>query len=192
MNNKYERRMLDIRAADGDEMILEGYAVVFDQPAAHGGFTEVITRGALDMTDMRDVPLRYNHNDAWLAAASTRNGSLSLTVDEHGLLIRAALIDTQSNRDVYKCVSAGLIDKMSFAFTVADGGDSWRFDNGGAYREVRSIDKLYDVSIVDSPFYDSTSLYARSREVMENERRKIEQHRECETLKQKILLKGKV
>lgn len=194
MNNKCERRMLEVRASDGDndEMIIEGYAVVYEQAATHGDFTEIIHCGALDGADISDVPLRYNHNDAWLVAASTRNNSLSLIPDAHGLLIRATMLDTQSNRDIYKCIRAGLIDKMSFAFTVAPNGDEWSFEKNHAYREIRQIEKIYDVSIVDSPFYDGTSIYARRREIINNERRKIDRRRECEILKQKILLKGKV
>lgn len=120
----YERRLIEIRAVDSDEdkMTIEGYAITFDSPATHQygsrKFTETIKRGALDKTDMKDVPLRYNHNDNVMIMARTRNKSLRLIVDEKGLLIQADLIDTQSNRDLYKAIQEGLIDKMSFAFSV--------------------------------------------------------------------------
>ena len=60
---------------DNNEMIVEGYAVVFDSPATHG-FTEVIDRNAFNECDMRDVPLKYNHSDNFLILARTRNNSL--------------------------------------------------------------------------------------------------------------------
>ena len=179
MKNKYEQRLVEIRAVDSeDKMLIEGYAITYDQPATHQygqrKFTEVIRKGALDKTDIKDVPLRYNHNDTWLIMARTRNKSLQLIKDNIGLKIQAELLDTQSNRDIYKSIQEGLVDKMSFAFTVADGGDTWTFKDDESIREVNNIDKLYDVSVVDTPFYDSTSIYARSLELLENEEKRLD------------------
>lgn len=196
--NEFERRLIEIRAieSDDDKMLIEGYAITFDKPATHdyGGrkFTETIKKGALDKTDMKDVPLRYNHNDTWLIMARTRNKSLRLIVDDIGLKIEAELLDTQSNRDAYKAIQAKLIDKMSFAFRVADGGDTWTFGEKETVREVTDIAKLWDVSVVDTPFYDSTSIYTRSLELLESEEKRLESLREMEVLKQKIKLKGKM
>lgn len=191
-NENHERRLIEMRAVGTDgTMVVEGYAIIFDSPATHGRFTETITRGALDGADMKDVPLRYNHNDNVMIMARTRNKSLRLIVDEKGLLIQADLLDTQSNRDLYAAIQAGLIDKMSFAFTVADRGDSWNFGEKETTREVTKIAKLWDVSVVDTPFYDSTSVYARSLELLESEERRLDSLREREVIKQKIILKGK-
>ena len=70
----------------------------------------------------------------------------------------AELIDTQSNRDIYKSIKAGLIDKMSFAFTTRK--EEWNDETNT--RRVIDIDKLWDVSVVDIPFYDTSSVMARS------------------------------
>lgn len=189
-----ETRLIEMRAVDSEEgkMIIEGYAITYEQPATHeyGGykFTEVIKRGALDYTDMKDVPLRYNHNDTWCIMARTRNNSLQLVKDEKGLKIRADLIDTQSNRDIYKSIQEGLIDKMSFAFTVADKGDTWIYGDDETLREVTNIKKLYDVSVVDTPFYDTTSVYARSFELLENNLKQLES---LDLRKKKLKLKYK-
>ena len=156
-----ETRMLNVefRALDNDEnkMIVEGYAITFNSPATHWGMTEVINERALDNCDMSDVPLKYNHDDSHLIMARTRNGSLVLEKDSIGLKIRAELIDTQSNKDIYKSIKAGLLDKMSFAFTVKE--EQYDFDTDT--RTILNIDKLFDVSIVDTPYYDSTSVFAR-------------------------------
>jgi HK97 family phage prohead protease len=195
---EYERRLIEIRAVDNEEnkMLIEGYAITFDKPATHQygsrKFTEIIKKGALDKTDMKDVPMRYNHNDNVMIMARTRNKSLKLTVDEKGLKVEADLLDTQSNRDLYKAIKEGLIDKMSFAFNVADGGDTWTFGEKETTREVNNIAKLWDVSVVDTPFYDSTSVYTRSFELLESEERRLESLREVELLKEKIKLKGKM
>ena len=160
MKNK-EIRLLDVELRTPDEeddkMIVEGYAITFNSPATHG-YTEIISDKALDNTDMSDVPLKYNHEDSHLIMARTRNHSLELKKDEKGLFIRAELIDTQSNKDIYKSIKAGLIDKMSFAFTTR--GDEYDYDTDT--RTITDIEKLFDVSVVDMPFYDSTSVYARN------------------------------
>lgn len=193
--NKAERRLIEVRAVDNDEekMLVEGYAITFDSPATHEygsrKFTEIIKRGALDKADMKDVPLRYNHNDNVMIMARTRNKSLQLIKDDKGLKIQAELLDTQSNRDLYKAIQEGLIDKMSFAFTVADGGDTWTFGDSETYRDVTNIKKLWDVSVVDTPFYDSTSIYARSLELLDSEEKRLESLRELELEKLKFKIK---
>lgn len=172
-----EIRMLaeNFRALDSDEgkMIIEGYAVVFDSPATHG-FTEIIDRNAFNGCDMKDVPLKYNHDDSHLILARTRNNSLQLIVDDKGLKIRAELIDTTSNIDIYKSIQAGLLDKMSFAFTVAE--EDWDYSTDT--RTILAIDKLYDVSVVDVPFYDTTSIYARALSTLENGKKELENLKE--------------
>ena len=198
--DKFERRMLDIRAVQNEEdegkMTVEGYAIVYDQPATHRwgarSFTETIKKGALDKTNMKNVPLRYNHNDNVMVMARTKNNSLRLIKDEKGLKIEADLLDTQSNRDLYKGIQEGLIDKMSFAFSIADGGDKWSFGERETTREVTNIDMLYDVSVVDAPFYEGTSVYARSLELLDDEKRRLDDLNEKEALKLKIKIKGAI
>lgn len=190
---KKETRLLNVELRtpenDDDKMIVEGYAITFNSPATHG-YTEVISPGALDNTDMSDVPLKYNHEDSHLIMARTRNKSLELKKDEKGLFIKAELIDTQSNKDIYKSIKAGLIDKMSFAFTVRE--DEYDYDTDT--RTITDIDRLYDVSVVDIPFYDSTSVYARgeSDEFLarrEELRKEHEAKKELDEAKNKLLAK---
>ena len=159
---KIENRLSEVSFKEEDEqkMVLEGYAIVFDQETLIGdkekGFIESIDRNALKNANMKDVPMKYNHDDSFLIIARTRNNSLRLTVDDIGLKVRAELIDTDSNKDIYKMVKAGLLDKMSFAFTVS----SQKIDRSGDIpkRTITGIDRLYDVSIVDLPAYDQTSI----------------------------------
>ncbi|WP_066499920.1 HK97 family phage prohead protease [Abyssisolibacter fermentans] len=179
-NNLNEFRLIDFRTVDNDDgkMLIEGYAITYDQPATHEcgkyKFTEVIKRGAIANTIMKDVPLRYNHKDGYVIMARTRNNSLQLIKDDKGLKIRAELIDTQSNKDIYKSIQEGLIDKMSFAFTVEEKGDNWTYGENETIREVTAIKRLYDVSVVDTPFYDTTSVYARSVELLENNLKQLD------------------
>ena len=185
-NQKKEIRLLAenliVRNDDQEEekMIVEGYAVVFDSPATHG-FTEVIDKDAFNGCNMKDVCLKYNHDNSHLILARTRNGSLQLTVDDKGLFIHAELIDTTSNRDVYKMIQAGLLDKMSFAFTVEE--EKW--DLATDTRTILRIDCLYDVSVVDTPFYDTTSIYARALSTLDSEKKKLDSLKEQRKLLRK-------
>ena len=120
---------------------------------------------ALDNADLSDVPLKYNHGDAKGILARTRNGSLKLTIDEKGLKMRAELIDTTDNVDIYKCVKSGLLDKMSFAFNVLE--DNVEQKHGEIpKRTITKIGRLFDVAVVDLPAYDQTFIYARSKEIV--------------------------
>jgi HK97 family phage prohead protease len=191
-----ETRFSTITKRDGEEetkMVVEGYAIVFDEETLIGdeerGFIEVIDKNALTNTNVKDVPFKYNHNDTTLILARTRNGSLSLEVDEKGLKIRAELIDTTSNRDIYKCIEAGLLDKMSFAFTVKS--QSWDKSGKLPKRTITAIDRLFDVSVVDLPAYDQTSIQASSRslEIVEAELKALD---DAENLERRTILAKRI
>ena len=162
-------------AAESDKMIIEGYAAVFDSETLIGsedwGFYESIDKRAFEGANMKDVPLKYNHSDAVPILARTRNKSLDLSVDDKGLFIRAELLDTTDSIDMYKRIKAGLIDKMSFAFTVKE--ESFR-DDKIPHRKILRFDRIFDVSVVDTPAYDDTSIYARSLDRVEAWKRQSE------------------
>ena len=170
IKNDKEMRSVEFRASEEEgKMILEGYPVVFNQETLIGdeewGWYEVIDKKALDEADLSDVPLKYNHGDSKGILARTRNGSLKLTVDNKGLKMRAELIDTTDNVDIYKCVKSGLLDKMSFAFNVIE--DEVEQKTGETpKRTITKIGRLFDVAVVDLPAYDQTSIYARSKEIV--------------------------
>lgn len=170
MKNDKEMRNVEFRATEEEgKMILEGYSVIFNQETLIGdpewGWYEVIDKKALDDADLSDVPLKYNHGDAKGILARTRNGSLKLTIDNKGLKMRAELIDTTDNVDIYKCVKSGLLDKMSFAFNVIE--DNVEQKAGETPRRtITKIGRLFDVAVVDLPAYDQTSIYARSKEIV--------------------------
>ena len=190
-----ETRLADVKFEETEgKMTLEGYAIVFNQETLIGdedyGFVEEIDRHALENTLMKDVPMKYNHMDSFLIIARTKNKSLTLSVDNNGLKVHAELLDTQSNQDIYKMVRSGLLDKMSFAFTVEE--QSWNKEGRIPKRTITKIGRLYDVSVVDTPAYDSTSIYARSLESMDVELKAMElaeQKERVEVMKKKIRIK---
>ena len=175
--NKRETRIANVELIEENEkMILEGYAIVYDEETLIGteehGFIESISPDAITEDAIRDVPMKYNHMDSFLIIARTKNQSLQLTSDEKGLKVRAELLDTQHNKDIYKMVKSGLLESMSFAFTVKD--QEWDHEGDIPRRYIKEIDRLYDVSIVDIPAYDSTSIFARSLESMDLELKTME------------------
>ena len=68
--------------SDESKMVLEGYAIVFNEETLIGdskrGFREMIMSDALKDTSMKDVPLKYNHMDNFLVIARTKTARLSL------------------------------------------------------------------------------------------------------------------
>ena len=80
--NKREYRSADLMiggsADDNDEMIVEGYAAVFNQPTvlwSYDGidYREEIDAGAFDNADLSDVIFRYNHSsDVYILAKNEK------------------------------------------------------------------------------------------------------------------------
>ncbi|MBR2785044.1 MAG: HK97 family phage prohead protease [Clostridia bacterium] len=155
---KKEIRKLDLQfraeETDDNKMEIKGYAAVFNSPETYG-YTEVISERAFDEADMSDVVLRYNHNDSFMVLARTRNKSLQLNVDEKGLFIDAKLQDDiTDHKNIFNAIKSGLIDKQSFAFVV----DEDEYDYDTDTRTITKIGKVFDVSVVDQPFYNATDV----------------------------------
>ncbi len=186
---------LELReVGDEKEVHLQGYALTFDTISEDLGFRETIRKGALDGTDISNVVLNFNHDmNKPLArnSKSTGKGSLTLKVDEKGLFFDAIPTDTSYSRDLLENMKEGLIGKCSFAFSL-DYNDSeaqtWDWDDGTRgydFRTINKINRLYDVSIVTNPAYESTSCtsYTRAKEVANEELRQAKELEEIELLK---------
>ena len=142
-------------------LYVEGYALTFDQPTVlyemdGVQYKEMIDANALINANMTDVIFNYNHSGKVMAR--TRNNTLELNADQTGLHIRARLDGTAEGRALYEEIQGGYIDRMSFSFTVS----KQRFDKENRMRVIEGIKKIYDVSAVDIPAYDTTSISARS------------------------------
>lgn len=170
------------------ELYVEGYAVRFDSPTVlfeYSGteYKEQIDRHAFDGALMEDVIFNYNHGGKVLAR--TRNDTLWLTVDDTGVFVRARLDGTEEGRKLYEEIAGGYIDRMSFAFTVREEG----YDEESHLWTIYKVKRLYDVSAVDIPAYDDTSIAARRAAVEDSQRA----HQAALALdKRKIVLKCKL
>lgn len=179
----------EVRAEQiGEEqgMFAEGYAITFNNPTVLFEFdgveyNEIIDRNSLVDTNMSDVIFNYNHSGKVMAR--TRNNTLKLSVDDKGLFIRARLDGTEEGRKIYEEIRGGYIDRMSFQFTIAEED----FNKDSRTFTVKKIKKLYDVSAVDIPAYDTTSISARSFLELDRER----EHKALvkAQLRKKLLLK---
>ena len=193
MNREYRNidilQPLEIEEKENN-YIVEGYATTFDKPyllfEVDGvKYYEVINKHAFDNTDMSDVIMQYDHTGKVLARLS--NGTLTLTIDDHGLFIRADLSKSNAAKDLHQEIRNGLITKMSFAFTIEED----KFNKETRTREILKIKKLYDVSAVSIPANQDTEISARSfvNGVIEKEKQELLKRKKLKLL---IKLEGLV
>lgn len=151
-----ETRAYEVRAGE-KPLVIEGLAVVFDQPANMNGYTERIERSALDGVNLEDITLLVNHDGTGIPLARSPK-TLALTVTDAGLEMRAELPDTEQGRSVYEAVRRGDLSHMSFAFDIA----RQRFDETKRERIITEIGNVYEISIVNRAAYPQTNVTARN------------------------------
>lgn len=150
--NEVRTNHIEMRA-EGDGRTFTGYASVFNQPSQPLPFIEYVKPGAFkrSLQSRNRMMLLWNH-DTSNPLASTRNGSLRLEEDSVGLKVTATLPDTTLGRDISELVRTGVVDSMSFGFSVKK--DSWSGDGQTRYLEDVT---LYEVSLVSTPAYEGTA-----------------------------------
>lgn len=180
-----ERRevVIEVTAEENESgSVITGRPIVFDSMTNIGEFDEIIERGALNNTDLTDVRFLVNHDLSKIPLARSRrnngNSTMTLTVDEQGMFIRA-ILDTENNADaqaLYSAIQRGDISGMSFLFSVTD--ERWEnLESEHPTRHILAIGAVIEVSAVTFPAYDSTSISARNREALENARAALENAR---------------
>ncbi|GEC30674.1 HK97 family phage prohead protease [Sinorhizobium fredii] len=154
-----EKRIATEVRAEGRKLV--GYAATFGQETRILDFHETIAPGAFaaSLRSNPDVLALVDH-DAGKVLARSKNGSLTLSEDAHGLKFQIDLPETSLGRDILAMATRGDLGGMSFGFTVPEGGDEWRGDK----RTLRNV-VLHEISVVQSfPAYGGTSVQARSRQ----------------------------
>ena len=190
MKNKkeLERRSysFEVRSEKRDNGIsrLSGQPIVYGSYTDIGGwYREVIEPGALDGANLKDVPLLVNHDNRMIPVARSRNNTanstMRLRIIETGLDMEAD-IDTERNmtaRELDSAVDRGDLDGMSFAFSV----DEERWDDLQSdypTRHILRFGTIAEVSAVTWPAYSATSIFARSKEALDNARSALESARQ--------------
>lgn len=156
------QRMEVRKAEEGKESyVVEGYASTFDEYEMFEfegiKYFERIEPAAFEECDMTDVIFCKDHTGT--VFARTKNGTIELTVDDHGLKCRVDLSKTESARRMYEEIKAEMYTQMSFAFSVKE--DS--YDKDTHTRTIQKIKKLYDVSAVSFPANPGTDISVSTR-----------------------------
>lgn len=195
----------EVRAQEDNEhgTFVEGTPIVYDSWTNLGWYDEMIDRGALADTDLRDVRFLVNHNTDMIPLARSRNNNENSTMqmsidDEVGMKIRVNL-DTENNAEakaLYSAIERGDISGMSFMFTVD--GDRWEDETSEhPKRHIERISKVFEVSAVTFPAYEATNISARGlADVLDNAKASLEsvraEKRAIELLKAKIRILSEV
>lgn len=168
-----EPQLRAVEREEGGLPTLTGYAAIFDslseemwgmyERIAPGAFGESIANGS-------DVAALVNHDGGLATIGRSKNGSLRLREDEHGLFVEIDPADTQAGRDAVELVRRGDLDKMSFGFIPIDSRIE-REDGKDVIIQERV--ELFDVSLVNFPAYRDTFIGLKQRSI-ERARAEIE------------------
>ena len=202
MSNKEVRflELAELRAEQDERGAwIEGYPIVFNQETVIGGYCrEVILPEAVTDELLRDVALMIGHDFGMIPLAHSRrnngNSTMQLTVDEHGVKMRA-LLDVENNpkaKEAYSAIKRGDISGMSFAFVV--GEERWEdLDTDMPLRVITRLAAIYEVSLVAFPAYPGTSVQAASegdalesvKASLESARKQAEEERAAEAMQER-------
>jgi len=144
---------------------LEGYALMFNQPSKDlGGFIEEIDPQALQNTDLSQVLFLNDHN--FNQPIAKVGSGLTLDVDDQGLHFIVDIDDSVSyEADLYNLIKKGVVNSMSFGFTLPDdgSGEQWTEDTatGVVTRLITNIQTLYEISSVSLAAYNASSVATR-------------------------------
>lgn len=187
-----EYRHFQFERAEGDDHTVNGIPIVFNRETVlyeieGKQYREKIDPRALDGAIIDDVVLNIDHKGK--PAAKTKNGTLKLEVRNDGVYMSADLGKNATGRELHEDIVNGFYDKMSFAFSIDEGGDS--YDRDTRTRTVTKIKRLYDVSAVTTPAYQETSISARSFFKLESEKEQMLEdiNKRNKYLKEKLKLK---
>ena len=149
-------RMEDVEIGEDEEVILRGYAVVYNSDSENmGGFYEQIAPGAFRDVMGDDVRAYLNHDENRLLGRVS-SGTLTISSDDRGLYYEVKMPNTTYAKDLIELMKRGDINQSSFAFLIGD--NYWEERNGETYRIITKISRLLDVSPVAQPAYpDATS-----------------------------------
>lgn len=171
MVEKIERRFLSMQGAelraDDTGHKLTGYAAVFNVEAIiTGAWREEVAPGAFAKTIFEhDIRALWNHNDN-IVLGRKKAGTLKLSEDGHGLLTEIDPPDNEWGRPVFDAVKRGDVTGMSIQFRAIK--QEWTKPPEGSpdlpKRTLREA-KLYDVSPVTYPAFESTSIGTRAAEM---------------------------
>lgn len=151
---------------ENNSLTVSGYAIRYNeesQPLEYG-FREIIKPQAFtESVKTRNILALHQHDDKELLA-STKANTLRLEDRADGIYFEMDLLETR--KDLYELVKRGDLSNMSFGFTC----EKEKFTRNGD-TDIREVMQgtLYEVSLVHSPAYPTSSVVAqRSLDQYEN------------------------
>ncbi len=144
---------------------LAGYAAVFGQLSVPigGSFREIVRRGAFaESLRVVDIRFLWNH-DSTHPLGRTTAGNLRLSEDAKGLKFELDLPNTGVALDLLELVTKRIVSQMSFGFTVAPHGDTWRRAGSDAL-PIRELVNVHPQEISGTTFaaYPQTEIHVRA------------------------------
>lgn len=178
-------KKLEIRSFGGDAApkiegrTIDGYAIVFNQRSevmldwtdeGIRRFVEVIDPSAVDEALLlsSDIRALIEHNRERLLARYNKGvGTLSLTIDEHGLRYSFEAANTADGDYAVEMVGRGDISGSSFAFRAKDSDTEWAKEGSLWVRTIKRFSLLRDVTITTDPAYTQTEVSVRNLDEMD-------------------------
>lgn len=196
LKNEAEIRSMEIvrTLTEGEsDYIVEGYAAKYEPYVlyedADGKVYEQFSRENFEGADKSDIIMQYDHEGR--VYARTSNESLKVEVDDVGLKVTADLGRTESARQLYEDIKAGMITKMSWRFSVLP--EDYKFDKKTRTLTYNKLGRIYDVSAVSLPANDSTEIGVHARSfvdgVIAEEKARIDAEQRMSALKESIKTK---
>ena len=153
---------VEVETREGEEgPRITGYASVWDVLSEQiFGFREKFVKGAFRKTIKEsDIRALFNHNPD-LILGRTKNKTLTLREDQHGLHFDNTPPPTTYANDLQISIRRGDVDEVSIGFQKVK--DKWEMDNEGIITRTVSEAKLYDVSPVAFAAYPQTDVQVRT------------------------------
>ena len=180
MSELVSRSFTEYRAESSDDGTghITGVPIVFEQATDIGGwFEETIARGAISEDVLRDVAFFYNHDLNTKPLARTRTGKLKLTIENDGVHMDAEVNRERSDsNDLYLAIQDGDIDGMSFMFRVES--EEWTdLETDYPKRRITKIGYVQEVSAVNYPAYEGTSINARADGSLDSDKKALDEAR---------------
>lgn len=161
IENRTQATQLECRASEDNEgLTISGYAVRYNEESEplEYGFREIIKPNAFsESMKQRNILALHQHDDKQLLA-STRAKSLRLEERSDGIYFEMDLLPDR--KELYNLVKRGDLSNMSFGFSVSD--EKFTRNGDTDIREVRK-GTLYEVSLVHTPAYPTSSVAVAQR-----------------------------
>lgn len=180
---EYPNRFNSPKFVEGYATTFEDPYVLWEDPDTGWKYVEIMHMGCMDGADTSDVIFLYDHEGR--VYARNRNNTLYIEPDGHGLYTAADLSRTTLAGEMYEDIQQGMVDRMSWAFTVAQEDVEEDEPNRTTIFHIRRIKKVFDVSAVSRPADPNTEISARraidgaieARGLRESQRRELERRR---------------